>query len=642
MSRRQHSNSTSAFEIRFTKDSTVEVVEITPERLPASERHVPEPFRKRDKIPRNSTIIHVTSESPSRADFPKRGKNNVGDSNISKPSQRKENPAFGRKSPNFSSERYFSNDPENNIDSLMIDGYSVNRGGNFSGWKQSSKSVQQTMNSKDGRPGYKKRSLSGDDGSGQEGRGDIQNKEIKISSKTIQNGGINDQILANKTKPKNINQQHKNKKMMITSPNNHYMDLDENNYNKYNRIDGLSTPPDTPPSSPPITPTNKTDSYAAEPVSRKNSTFVDQQSSDSSSLYTFDSTTTITTSSSTSPSRRPPPISTSPDILKSFNRKVDDEPSPTDRLPPLKKPIIPHDEIIIPTVANRLRKKGQFSDSTNDYSAPTTPIENGYNDITDQVENLFDLPKKYPTYPRRRTSQPGTRPKTRSRQSSVNSRVHTPIRTDIRPPIPSHKQQTPVIPEPHVDRSNSAPDNTVPNVNDTSVIDDTARFGRRARREEWVMAVKDEDDSSLCDSSVKSEHPSKSISWDLQPSDRDSINIETRGSGDLQISQHQENLNPKIVITSTELDARPHTLDLQSIQASEEGSENVGKNKKDKKGKKSKKIDLEDDGIVEASKCYLAQYTFVNYSSDFSLAILVNPYNGIRNPWYIISSGKLE
>ncbi|CAG8486388.1 6393_t:CDS:10 [Ambispora gerdemannii] len=559
MSNRRNSVTNAAFEIRFVDDSALEVVELTPDRI-SPERHIPDPFRKRDKIPRNSGSYSATTVAPEPSstlgkDSPTN--KNYGSSNSKIPTRKIYGTGRRSRTDPLPSQQRMSNASMDDSDtsSTATTDYKYNF---LNGRISQQHRQQQNVKYKN-----KKRAFSGD-----ESEQEIPKKYSK-DNYNIDNAVMNERTIS-------------------ASPS---FTADKNNYSNYsNRVDGLTTPPATPPRS--ITPTNnRTDSYAtAEPSPRNSSMIIDQTVlSDNSSSYTVASETTAI---STPPhSRRLPPISTSPTTLASATNDDDVELSPSDELPPPKKQIIPHDEVIIPTVAKRLKKKEQFNESQR-YSTPNSPTEQGYTDVTDYVEDLFDSAKKYPTYPRRKTSTPTSTPTTRrgtrSRQNSAASKTRPIVNTN------NNKSQTPprvvtanARPQQIINNQNneiednegelsgngnSAADTAVMNTSDTGAAEDPMRVGRRARREEWVMVMRDEEEGDVSGSygDEKSEK-STSTTWNGQPSENE---IDQSG-GDTQASPAKaDTINPKIVLTSDEHNARPLTLELQSTQTNSENHYN--------------------------------------------------------------------
>ncbi|CAG8449705.1 12264_t:CDS:2 [Ambispora leptoticha] len=497
-------NSVTAFEIRFVDDTALEVVDITPERIPPTERHIPDPFRKRDKIPRNSGSFSATTVAPEPLstfgkDSPT-NKNNYGGSKIP---MRKGYSTSGRRSktdPLLSQQKRMSSasmgDSDTSSSTATENTYSY-IGGRKSPSSQQ-KNVKYSIKNK-------KRGFSGED-----------NSEQETHRKYSKNNYNNDDDVINER---------------VTSSSSSSLIADKSHYNSgnYSRyVDGLTTPPATPPLSPPLSPTNnKTDSYAAEPSPRNSSIIVDQ-------MVVSDNSSETIVSSTPPSSRKLPPICTSPTTLASATNDDDIELSPSDELPPLKKPMIPHDEVIVPTVAKRLKKQEQFNEFQR-YSVPNSPTEHGYTDITDYVEDLFDSDKKYPytTYPRRKTSVSTSTPRrnTRSRQNSAASRTR-PIVKNHQPQTPSHAVVDHIRSQPRInnqnnkvedndkeelsENGNSAADTTITNTSDTGAAEDPMRVGRRARREEWVMVVRDDDEKSENSTST----------WNGQPSDENSIENE--------------------------------------------------------------------------------------------------------------------
>ncbi|CAG8540914.1 6027_t:CDS:2 [Paraglomus brasilianum] len=402
-----------AFEIRFT-DASVEVHEIAHD-------PIPEPFKKRDKIPRNSGSF-VSPERLSGADAQsqpttqKWSKRHFGEKPINTPQK---NGIFpGQKGRQNVINRKFNDNNSVDENTVITD-------------------AQKEKLSHISTPKRLSRS-----------------KRTHSSSESLSDH----QVVPNNKIPKrksNTSTKAMSKTQPLSSPRRYSSD------SKLRPTSGLSTPPTTPPPTPP-----------------NNATVPDNR------------TSIDTSAPSTPPSFLPTPkprlnLSTSPPIITPFSVELSE--SPVEEYPPPSiTPTIPHDEVIIPTVAKKLRKTRQYS-------------ETGYTDVTDQVENLFSNPSSPRPNARRQGSSPTTRRRPNSRYKSGSGRQSSyEVRTDIhRVPYNNHgRDQEYEKAEDNVSFTMYKPVDNEKVVDESDSEANRLRKGRRARREEWVMVVRDEDEES--------------------------------------------------------------------------------------------------------------------------------------------------
>lgn len=147
-------------------------------------------------------------------------------------------------------------------------------------------------------------------------------------------------------------------------------------------------------------------------------------------------------------------------------------------------------------------------------------------------------------------------------------------------------------------------------VDNENVVDESdseanrLRKGRRARREEWVMVVRDEDEESA-------EQTSQTDMYDTPASTK------LPGTGSSNYNEKDVNAdmgsrtngNPKIVIHPDNVNQRPYTLELEKTFTQTSIGDKKGKKDK-KKNKKNKKqgmgdgvTDVNEDELVKQSKC---------------------------------------
>ncbi|CAI2183081.1 16343_t:CDS:2, partial [Funneliformis geosporum] len=459
MSRKRPQVVPSAFEIRFSTTDTqgLEVFEIQPDLNPQEQR-VPDPFKKRDKIPRNSGIMNSeqSSSDPPTIIIRPKSKHYLGtDNNLNNGPLKKGMSSISNgidQASSIKSKSWNAVGPEAdrsqqrtsknlNVDRVHLLGNANNDMGMNASSRLEIKMEDDSI-IRNALSNQKKRPFRDE-------RGNLS-KETPIMNLNGKTGAVN-------SKNKKKSQKNTLKKKTIYMPTNNYKDEEIKSVPK----DGIVTPPDTPPRSPPITPNTLLAHLGDSSITPR--TLEDPPITPP--LSSGSSTFNVNVSSTQSPSRIPQPP------LKKLKE------SPIDSLDQPKKLIIPHDEVIVPTVAKKLKMNGQLHFANHDallgYSeesesiSPTTTSENGYVDITeqmvdlivssqkkpengyvditDQVEDLFDNPQKkshkrqqsVPDSPRRHQRSP------RKNSSAGHSRNSSTAHY-IAPRKQNHQQPAPV------------------------------------------------------------------------------------------------------------------------------------------------------------------------------------------------------
>ncbi|CAG8749420.1 30094_t:CDS:2, partial [Racocetra persica] len=258
-----------------------------------------------------------------------------------------------------------------------------------------------------------------------------------------------------------------------------------------------------------LTPTSNGSISETVSITAQNPTLTNERSfllspKSSEDFPTVESKST-STESQTSPTSRAPRMSKSRPIITAYSLELQEQlesESPTNNEPP-KKTIISHDDIIIPTLAKKLKMNGQLpysnhdallgiSDELDEYVTPGPRPESGYMDVTDQVENLFeevntqveDEPLKnakkrssIASYQRRRRRSAPRRPtriSTRSRPSSRrNSKTYSSVEVQTDDTMFAYP------------------------VEDDPSNEDVKKRDRKSRREEFVFLIKDDDEFDI-------------------------------------------------------------------------------------------------------------------------------------------------
>ncbi|CAG8580120.1 6571_t:CDS:2 [Cetraspora pellucida] len=557
-----------AFEIRFNgTDSEFESVPINPDLNP-HERNVPDPFRKRDKIPRNSGNMSEYSTnnvnlSPQKPSVDTR----ISPSTPNKQYTKNNGDSFhGSQLKTLKDVNNSNNSSSNTNDNLTkvkswnsvgpefekLDHVTAGKIENdsFTDNDNPSTSTSSTIafdSAVRNNQSNKKRPLPEESGSEKENV--IINSENTIqplySNKDL-NGTT--EMVVSITRKNTLKSIHKSKKINT----NDYKDDDNNLI-----VKGIATPPATPPRSPPMTPmitqtpsnsdstsetghpitpmtaqTPITDGSTSESITITAqtpssdaliydsviittlttqtptvSTFkkaTNERSSQSSDDFPIVESKSTSTDSQISPTRAPR-ISKSRPIITAYSLELQDqlEPDPSINDEPPKKTIISHDDIIIPTLAKKLKMNGQLpysnheallgiSDELDEHVTPRSRPESGYMDITDQVENLFEdvddqveddslkNAKKRSSvisYQRRRRRSAPRRPtriSTKSRPSSRrNSKTYSSVEVQTDDTMFSYPME------------------------DYPFNEDIRRRDRKSRREEFVLLIKDEDEVNI-------------------------------------------------------------------------------------------------------------------------------------------------
>ncbi|CAG8677218.1 1420_t:CDS:2, partial [Cetraspora pellucida] len=512
----------------------IESVPINPDLNP-HERNVPDPFRKRDKIPRNSGNMSEYST------------NNV---NLSpqKPS------VDARISPSIPNKQYTKNNGDSFHGSQLKTLKDVNNSNNSSSNTTDNLTKVKSWNSVG--PEFEKLDHVTAGKIEKDSFTDNDNPSTSTSSTIAFDSAVRNNQ-SNKKRPLPEESGSEKENVIINSENTIQA--------PYSNKDLNATPPATPPRSPPMTtmitqsPSNSdstsetghpitpmtaqtpiTDGSTSESItitaqtpssdaliydsviittlttqtpirnvsiSETVSTFkkvTNERSSQSSDDFPIVESKSTSTDSQTSPTRAPR-ISKSRPIITAYSLELQDqlEPDPSINDEPPKKTIISHDDIIIPTLAKKLKMNGQLpysnhdallgiSDELEELVTPRSRPESGYMDITDQVENLFEdvddqveddslkNAKKRSSvisYQRRRRRSAPRRPtriSTKSRPSSRrNSKTYSSVEVQT---------DDTMFPYP---------------VEDYPFNEDVRRRDRKSRREEFVLLIKDEDEVNI-------------------------------------------------------------------------------------------------------------------------------------------------
>ncbi|CAG8485766.1 951_t:CDS:2, partial [Scutellospora calospora] len=191
-------------------------------------------------------------------------------------------------------------------------------------------------------------------------------------------------------------------------------------------------------------------------------------------------------------------ISKSRPIITAYSQELQEQveiESPINDEPP-KKNIISHDDIIIPTLAKKLKMNGQLPYSNHDALLgvsdepdkvkPKPRPESGYMDITDQVENLFEdiidqVENEQLTVTKKRASVVSQRRRRRS----------TP-RRPTRRSRPNSQRNSKSFSEHYVQTDEIMIPSTVED--EPSNDDGVRKRNRKSRREEYVFLVRDEEE----------------------------------------------------------------------------------------------------------------------------------------------------
>ncbi|CAG8449953.1 13350_t:CDS:2 [Racocetra fulgida] len=569
-----------AFEIRFNETgSGIESVPIHPNN--PHEPNVPDPFRKRDKIPRNSGNIseHPTNNfnlppqkpsvdtrtSPSTLN--KQCTKNNGDSfhgsqlKTLKDVNNSSNSSFNATDAPTKVKSWNSVGPEIDKQDHVITG-KIEKD-SFMDNDNPTTSTSSTIafdSAIRNNHSNKKRPLPEESGS--------EKENVNVSSdNTIQTPYLNKdlngttEMVVSITRKNTLKSNHKSKKINT----NDYKDDDNNII-----VKGIATPPATPPRSPPMTPmitqtpsSSESTSETGHPITpmtaqtpindgstsesititaltptndgstsesviitaltptsngsiseigsitAQNPTLTNERSfllspKSSEDFPTVESKST-STESQIPPTSRAPRMSKSRPIITAYSLELQEQiesESPTNNETP-RKTIISHDDIIIPTLAKKLKMNGQLpysnhdallgiSDELDEYVTPGPRPESGYMDVTDQVENLFedvnnqveDEPLKnakkrssVASYQRRRRRSAPRRPtriSTRSRPSSRrNSKTYSSVEVQTDDTMFAYPMED--------DPSN----------------EDVKKRDRKSRREEFVFLVKDDDEFDI-------------------------------------------------------------------------------------------------------------------------------------------------
>ncbi|CAG8458740.1 17138_t:CDS:2, partial [Dentiscutata heterogama] len=535
-----YANNNLLFDYTHSKQA-IESVPIHPS-INSNERNIPEPFRKRDKIPRYSGNA---SEHPIN--------------NVNIPPQ-KPSSADVRTSPSTLNKQY----TKNNGDSF--------HGSQLKTLKDVNNSSSSSSNATD-IPTTKVKSWNNSVGPETEKQDrvtagkiekdafmDNNNPDTSTTSSTI---AFDSAIrISQLTKKRPLSEESGSEKEnvdvdadnAIQTP---YSNKDLNGTTEMTShlsVDGIATPPATPPRSPPMTPmiaqtppssgspmtpmtahtpinngpipetanvTTQTslNGSISETVTNESVHLLSPQPSNDSPIV---ESTSMETTETQIQQTRAPRMSKSRPIITAYSlelqEQLDSESPINDE--PSKKSIISHDDMIIPTLAKKLKMNGQLpysnheallgvSDEPDESDKIKPRPESGYMDVTDQVENLFEdvndqfedeLQKStkkrssVASYQRRRRKSAPRRPTRKSRPNSRrNSKTYSNVQI----------QTDDVI--------------ITPAIEDVPFNDDLRKRDRKSRREEFVFLTKYDEDDVDIEPVTHSESPTSIMPAPLVP-----------------------------------------------------------------------------------------------------------------------------
>ncbi|CAB4466456.1 unnamed protein product [Rhizophagus irregularis] len=282
-----------------------------------------------------------------------------------------------------------------------------------------------------------------------------------------------------------------------------------------------------------------------------------------------------------------------------------------------QKKFISYDDVVIPTIAKKLKMNGQlpyvnhdallgYSDEPEDLT-PTS--ENGYMDITDQVVNLFDGPQIKSH--KRQSSGPDSQHR-RQRKNSSSGHSRNASKTHYIAPRKQPPQQTQShedVPSPTNSQFENSFDHHAPH-------DNQIRSKRgRSRREEYIISVREDDDIDLF-----IEPPPSMPLVPSEPSIVPTVQVEIND----QIYQEKVEEEPSPVQIPVQIPVQTpvqipvqtsvqipvmQEIEYKTISTEVDSVPTVTSGKKRKDRKKQKKSDggnLDDDDYVRKSKCRCA------------------------------------
>ncbi|CAG8518452.1 3156_t:CDS:2 [Diversispora eburnea] len=450
-----------AFEIRFSTTDSLEFVEISPDLDP--ERNIPDPFKKRDKIPRNSGSGLTLENFVQNVIIPPSSKNSIINNDIT--STTNNNRQWNNKHNIVSGDH---NSPKTRF---------LNNNTNSNGGGKSWNSVGPETEKPDrstitGKGKFTEKILTVDD---EETMTTITNN---VNSTSEKRNKPDDELISNGISNENGSSRNNKKRTLPIEE----INVKEN--------DGISTPPMTPTTS---------------------------QSSNSNSVDDLQITTTELSSPPTPPpgsdisdnsltSTKIPRLSTSSrpivstyhmELIEKEQREKQSESAEFEeqkepekyvknkelKKVPRRRPTISHDEMIIPTIAKKLKMNGQlpyqnhdallgtYDELDLDQPNPSLSSKNGNVNINDQVKGSFNENKNQQHHGRQSpvSSVPEYR---RNRKNSSSQRSK----------IPSRRVEESSSPYADVD------------VEQEKKMIEFKKANRKSRREEFVLVIRDEDE----------------------------------------------------------------------------------------------------------------------------------------------------
>ncbi|CAG8516848.1 5996_t:CDS:2 [Acaulospora colombiana] len=565
-----------AYEIRFsTTDSGVELFEIPP---PNQERSVPDPFKKRDKIPRNSgsgLTLEGFAQNASTPTSPTNKQNNVSLKNKLSPKDLNNSPSNGLDVPIRSMERQerkgiFADRME--VDETIVNLSSAEKRNRMDD-EPAAKHVQNNKkrplpaeeNGSDKENGYSTKDTS------TQNLTHSVNKDSYVTAETV--------VPSNKENM--IKNNNKNRKTIMST------EIKDNDVRTASRpMDGFATPPATPPSSRPMTPQGPQSSLVDVPQATSKTREIPplpSPPSSAGSLIAYDSTQP----SMASPSRIPR-LSPSRPILTAYM---------------MERPTISHDEMIIPTIAKKLKMNGQLPYHNHDALLGVSDeqdlsSESDQTDVANQSEDSLDVEQqKLPEREASSISKKSSKILNRVRQGSAHSRKDS-------------------------ERTNSyiQVEETLDSIERVPKSDEDKKRKRKSRREEYVLVIRDEDEADefgeiaepRYSTSLTPSEPSMSTTTTLLPSERDSAehehdenkSDEIDSAPSLTQSAQQETNTPN---STTQMAvpnkaSPPLALELERTFTSGPNERKPKKHKKIK-NKKSKESVVDDDDVKKSICC---------------------------------------
>ncbi|CAG8618770.1 14731_t:CDS:2 [Acaulospora morrowiae] len=663
-----------AFEIRFsTTDSGLELVEIPPPNLDPQERNIPDPFKKRDKIPRNSGSGFTFENSGN--DTQSTPTNNKQWNSISQKNKLLKdlnNTSSNGFDASIKTKLWNSVGPEAEKQERIT--YSKSKFPEKMEVDETATTLNSTVSTTRSKvddesvsrraQNNKKRSLPMEENGSDKENGSPTKETFNQNQTHSINKDLYDtnEMVVSTSKESMLKNINKNRKTSMTTEN-------KDDFRTTSRpMDGIATPPETPPNSPPIEPlsqrTNSIDIPQA-PSKTKEMPIPPSPLSSAGSLIIDNSSKPSTPSPS-----RIPRLSPSRPIITAYLKEFQDEQVEQERgeqeeqeqheqeegqeqwegdVPgqqergehvqlgqderqswekpkslSRRRPTISHDDMIIPTIAKKLKMNGQLPFPNHDALLGTSDeqdpsSENGYVDVTNQVENLFDdeqmkLPERQSSVPelqQRKASLYKTSPMTSSnvRQGLVHRKDSK--RIDLHAQVEETPSSTGRNPK----------------------SDEEKKRNRKSRREEYILVIRDEDEADEFGDIAEPHYsmsptpePSLSTTTTLLPSERDSAEHDHDESKAEEInnassstqSAPQGGSTPSSTIqlnVPNKISSPPLTLDLQRTLTSDPNEKKSKKSKKIKKERMDTAVDEDDTGYVKKSVAFLFRLYFLGCSA---------------------------